>query len=404
MIERKKLVNKVLKYKDKKIIKVITGVRRSGKSTLFDLAINEIISTGIEPLQIFRYNFEDPSFENLLSWKLLYDDIKNRIDPIRMNYIFLDEIQEVDEFERVVNGLMLLQNVDIYLTGSNAYFLSSELATKLTGRYVEILVQPLSFSEYVGVFGDKEPIKLFNEYMTNGGFPQLIEFQKSGISANEDYLQGIYNTVIMKDVLQRVGIADKSKLYDITRFLFDSIGSLTSYRSIADIMTSAGRKISNHTAELYISALVNAFLFYKVERYDLKGKRILSSGCKYYCVDAGLRRYALGKSANTDLGHVLENIVFLELLRRNKYVWIGKANEHEIDFAAETFSGNTQYYQVAYSVREEKTLARELCPLEKIKDFNRRFIITADYDPVASYNGIERINAIDWLLDDRFEE
>ena len=302
-----------------------------------------------------------------------------------------------EEFEKTVNGLMLLDNVDVYLTGSNAYFLSGELATKLTGRYIEIHVLPLSFEEYMEAFEGSNEQKMFQRFMLEGGFPQLVDFQKSNIEVNNDYLQGIYNTVLMKDVVQRIGVADDLKLRDITRFLFDSIGSIVSYRSIANTLTSSGRKISNHTVETYISSLCEAFLFYKVNRYDLKGKRILSSGSKFYCVDSGLRYYALGKAANVDLGHVLENIVFLELKRRHKQVWIGKINEFEIDFVTETISGDIEYYQVAYTVREEQTLQRELRPFKAIMNYHRRYLITMDNDPITSYEGIEKINVMDWL-------
>lgn len=397
MIDRQKIVDKVLTYKDKNIIKIITGVRRSGKSTLFDLIISKIKEQKSKKTQIIRYNFEDPEFHELLHWKTFYNNIKPKIHDSYMNYIFLDEIQEVEEFEKALNGLMLFKNVDIYLTGSNAYFLSGELATKLTGRYVETHILPLSFEEYLSAFDKEDEQKMFSRFMTDGGFPQLVDFQKSKIDVNNDYLQGIYNTVLIKDVLQRIGIADELKLRDITRFLFDTIGSVVSYRSIANTLSSSGRKISNHTVETYISSLCKAFLFYKVDRYDLKGKRILSSGNKFYCVDTGLRNFTLGKAANVDLGHILENIVFLELLRRHKQVWIGKVDDYEIDFVVETNNGEIEYYQVAYTVRDLNTLERELRPFKAIKNYHRRFLITMDNDPIASYDGIEKMFVLDWL-------
>lgn len=397
MIARWKIVDKVLIYKDKRIIKILTGVRRSGKSTIFDLLIEKINEQASTEIQIIRYNFEDPIFSELLNWKTLYENILPKIKEECMNYIFLDEIQEVEEFEKAVSGLLLLPNVDIYLTGSNAYFLSGELATKLTGRYIETHILPLSFAEYFSAFEGEELEKLFQRFMVEGGFPQLVDFQKSNILVNNDYLQGIYNTVLIKDVLQRIGIADDLKLRDISQFLFDSVGSLVSYSSIANTLSSNGRKISNHTVESYISAFCEAFLFYKVDRYDLKGKRILTSGNKFYCVDIGLRSFALGKPAHVDLGHVLENIVFLEIKRRNKHVWIGKVNEFEIDFISETNAGEMEYYQVAYTVRDPQTLERELRPFRAIKNYHKRLLITMDNDPEASYDGILKMNVRKWL-------
>lgn len=395
MLKRTVLVDKILKYKDQKIIKIITGVRRSGKSTLFDLVIDEIDKTN--KTNVIRYNFDDPINEELLDWKKLYESINERCIEDQKNYIFLDEIQEVNQFEKVVNGLLLKDNVDVYITGSNAYFLSGELATKLTGRYIEVHVMPLSFDEYSQAFKNEALHLVFQRYQADGGFPQLVQFQLSGISTTIDYLQGIYNTVLIKDVVQRIGVSDETKLLDITRFLFDSTGSVVSYHSIANTLTSSGRKISNHTVENYIAALCDAFLFYKVNRFDLKGKKILTSGSKFYCVDLGFRKYALGKAANVDLGHVLENIVFLELKRRCKNVWIGKVGEFEIDFVAENESGEIIYYQVAYTVREEQTLQRELRAFGSIKNHYKRILITADNDPKTSYEGIEKINIIEWL-------
>jgi predicted AAA+ superfamily ATPase len=399
MLSREKLVQKVLTYQNQNVIKIVSGVRRSGKSTLFDLIIEEFHSQVKEEINIIRYNFEDPIHVNLLQWNQFYDDLLPKIDSDRMNYVFLDEIQEVENFEKALNGLMLQKRVDIYVTGSNAYFLSGELATKLTGRYVETHILPLSFSEYYAAFAQLEKGAMFQRYMTQGAFPQLVAFQKAKIMVNNDYLQGLYSTVLIKDVLQRLGTTDDLKLKDITNFLFDSIGSMVSYSSIANTLTSYGRKITNHTVENYISALCDAFLFYKVDRYDLKGKRILSSGSKFYCVDVGLRAFAIGKAANIDLGHILENLVFLELKRRHKQVWVGKINDLEIDFVVETHDGDLEYYQVAYSVRNEETLQRELRSLKAIKDYHRRFLITMDNDPIASYDGIEKRYAVDWFLD-----
>lgn len=396
MLKRTKLVEKILNFKDQNIIKVVTGVRRSGKSTLFDLAIEAIQSQGNE--HIIRYNFDDPSNELFLDWKNLYDNIIENCVEEAKNYIFLDEIQEVRQFEKVVNGLLLKTNTDVYITGSNAYFLSGELATKLTGRYVEIHVTPLSFEEYLPAFEHKPVNQIFQQYQTEGGFPQLVQFHQAEIQSIDDYLQGIYNTVLIKDVIQRIAVSEENKLRDITRFLFDSTGSIVSYNSIANTLSSSGRKISNHTVESYISALCDAFLFYKVNRFDLKGKKILTSGSKFYCVDLGFRKYALGKAANVDLGHVLENIVFLELKRRSKKVWIGKVGEFEIDFVTENKMGEIEYYQVAYTVREESTLQRELRPFELMKDYHKRTLITADNDPITSYEGIEKINVLEWLL------
>ena len=313
-----------------------------------------------------------------------------------MSYIFLDEIQRCEKFSEVIDSLYIKKNVDIYITGSNAYLLSSEIATLLSGRYVEIKMLPLSFREYVESTGTSEGLaRKYREYLENSSFPYTLELtgQKKEI---RDYLDAIYNTVIVKDIGQRHKIIDTLMFESITRFVFDNIGNQLSTKKIADTMSSDGRKIDVKTVEKYLAALMESFIIYQAKRYNIKGKQYLKTLEKYYVVDIGLRSMLLG-SRSMDVGHILENVVYLELIRRGYDVYVGKVGDLEVDFVAMDFRGIT-YYQVAATVRDEKTLKREITPLEKIADYHPRYILTLDEDPEANYNGIRRINALDWLL------
>ena len=393
-IYRKEYMEKLENLKDKKIIKVLTGIRRCGKSTILNEFRKKLISEGVSEKNIISSNFDDNSYNNLLDSNTLHEYIMQKVDPKKMNYIFLDEIQNVNEFQKCVDSLFLRDYLDIYITGSNSYMLSGELATYLTGRYIQIHVLPLSFKEYISYYGESDELKKYNDYVLYGGFPYLINLENS--SDKIAYLESIYNTVIMKDVINRKKVNDPLILESMCRFLFDNIGSNVSTKKISDTLSSAGRKNSVHTIEEYLNSLLESYILYKVNRYDIKGKQLLKTQEKYYLSDLGLKTYLLGKSYNRDLGHILENVIFLELKRRGYRIYIGKNDVNEIDFVVET-EDDFMYIQVALSVRDEKTLERELKPLENISDHYRKYIITLDYE-TNNYNGIKQICALDFLL------
>jgi uncharacterized protein len=397
MIERKEYLEKLIGFKDKQLIKVVTGVRRCGKSTLFELFEDYLLKNGTDKKQIVHINFEDADFEELTDYRKLYKYLSDNLIQDKMNYIFLDEIQNVAEFQKAVDSLYIKKNVDLYITGSNAYFLSGELATLLSGRYVEIKMLPLSFKEFLSSFQDKTDLtRKFRTYIENGSFPYILSLNNDKKLIN-DYLSGIYNTVILKDVVARKKISDVSILESIVKFMFDNVGSLTSAKKISDTMTSYGRKIASSTVENYLLALTNSFIFYRVNRYDVIGKQYLKTGEKYYAVDLGLKYFLIG-AKKQDLGHNLENLVCLELLRRGYEVYTGKIRTNEVDFIA-VKNGITEYYQVAQTVQAEETLMRELKPLNSIKDHYQKFLITMDENPFTTHKGINQINAIDWLLE-----
>lgn len=398
MIERTEYLEKLKRFKDKDLIKVVTGIRRCGKSTLFELFIKYLKEIGIKDSQIIKINLEDAEYD-FKDYKELYNYINNKLDSKTKYYIFLDEVQNVPMFQKAVDSLYIKKNVDVYITGSNAYLLSGELATLLSGRYIEIKMLPLSFKEYLSAFDNKEKsnYEYFLEYMRNGGMPGNISILKDNPNDLDIYLEGIFTTIIYKDIITRNNITDKMLLERILKFIFDSIGSPISTKKISDTLTSKGMSTSNHTVENYISAFIDSFLIYKAERFDVKGKNLLARDYKYYTADQGLRSYLLGKKADSDMGHILENIVYLELLRRGYKVYVGKVDDLEIDFVAENREG-LKYYQVSLSVRDEKVLERELRPLQKTGDHYPKYILTLDMDLEADYNGITKINVIDWLL------
>ena len=396
MIERKEYLDQLIGYREKQIIKVITGIRRCGKSTLLEIYQHYLSSQGVLPEQILSINFEDFDYAELKDPKALYDYIKNHLIEDRMNYIFLDEIQNVADFPRVVDSLFLRKNVDLYITGSNAYMLSSEIATLLSGRYIKIEMLPLSFHEYVLSTGDtKELSRKYTEYLGNSSFPYTTELHGNQKQIHE-YLNGIYSTVVLKDVSGRNKIPDTMMLESVIRFVFDNIGNKLSTKKISDTMTSDGRKIDVKTIEKYLTALMDSYIIYQAKRYDIKGKQYLKTLEKYYVVDIGIRNMLLG-NRGFDVGHILENVIYLELFRRGYQVYIGKMNDYEVDFVAMNQKG-LNYFQVAATVREEETLNRELRPLKKIMDQYPKYILTLDEDPEADYGGIHRINALDWLM------
>ena len=398
IINRKEYLNKLISLKDKKVIKIITGVRRCGKSTLMEMFKNYLLQNGVNTENIISINFEDYDFYDLREPSKLYAYIKDRLVKDKQTYIFLDEIQHVDDFPRIVDSLFIKSNVDIYITGSNAYMLSSEIATLISGRYIEISMLPLSFAEYVEASGDKKDLaRKYIDYIENSSFPYTLELREQ-INEIKSYLDGIYNTVVVKDIASRKKIADISMLESITRFMFDNIGNPLSMKKIADTMTSDGRKIDVKTVEKFINGLTESFILYRANRYNVKGKQYLKTLEKYYVVDIGLRYMLLG-TRSTDVGHILENVVYLELLRRGYDVYVGKVNDTEVDFVAMS-NKQIMYFQVSATVRDANTLARELKPLQSINDHYPKFILTLDEDPEADYNGIRKINALDWLLGD----
>lgn len=394
-IERQEYLQKLIAFKDKKLIKVITGIRRCGKSTIMEIYRDWLLGYGVMPGQIVYLNFEDYDNYELRNPRKLYDYIKPLIHQDKMTYIFFDEIQHVKDFPDIINSLNLKPMVDLYITGSNAYMLSSEIATLLSGRYVEIAMLPLSFKEYVkGVGGADNLSKAYMEYVSKSSFPYTLELD----TTNEisDYLNAVYNTIVVKDIMSRNKLSDVMMLESVIRFTADNIGNILSTKRIADLMTADGRKIDQKTVEKYLSTLCESFFLYEVKRYNIKGKQLLKTLGKYYLVDIGLRRMLLG-SRSFDAGRILENIVYLELLRRQKKVYIGKMDNLEVDFVAMDENDIT-YYQVAATVRDESTLKRELASLQQIKDQYPKYILTLDDDPTADYNGIKRINALKWLM------
>lgn len=401
MIERTEYLEQLKRFKDRNLIKVVTGIRRCGKSTLFELFIKYLKETGIKDEQIIKINLEDVDY-NFKDYKELYDYINKKIKSENKYYIFLDEVQNVESFQKAVDSLYIKKNVDVYITGSNAYLLSGELATLLSGRYVEIKMLPLSFKEYLSAFKNKEKSRYeyFLDYMKNGGMPGNIEIINEEPNDIDIYLEGIFTTVVYKDIITRNNISDKILLENVLKFIFDSIGSPISIKKISDTLTSKGINTSNHTVENYISAFLDSFLIYKADRFDVKGKNLLARDYKFYVVDSGLRSYLLGKKSTSDMGHILENIVYLELLRRGYKVYVGKVDDLEVDFVAQNREG-LKYFQVSLSVRDQHVLERELKSLQKTGDHYPKTLLTLDMDLETDYEGITKINVIDWLLNEK---
>ncbi len=393
MVQRKQYMEKLIKLKDKKIIKALTGIRRCGKSTLLLMFCDYLKECGVEDNQIILLNFEDLANEPLLEYRKLDEYLTKRLHPDKMTYVFLDEIQNVQDFQKAVDSLFTKDNVGVYITGSNTQMLSGELAALLSGRYMEISMLPLSFAEYFEmVGGDKRDA--FNQYYKNGGFPYAAVIEDEDI--RREYLAGIYNAVLLKHIVARRRINDIALLESVIKFLFDNIGNTVSSKKIADSLTSYGRGTTSITVDNYVEALIGAFVLYRAYRYDVKGKLYLKSLEKYYLVDVGLRRMLLGDK-NIDIDHVLENIVYLELLRRGYIVSIGQVGDKEIDFIAVT-GGDKLYYQVAASILDPATFEREIAPLKKVSDYYPKFILTMDELPMCE-DGIKQVNIIDFLLE-----
>lgn len=395
LVVRKEYLERLNNLKHKKLIKIVTGIRRCGKSTVLEMFRAQLLNEGVEENQIIFLNLEEYENKALRNPDALYSYIKERLTS-KMNYIILDEIQRVENFPDVVDSLYVKKNVDLYLTGSNSSLLSSEIATLISGRYVEIKMLPLSFREFVVATKQEDNLsKAYSQYVSTSSFPYVLELLQTPAEINP-YLEGIYNTVLVKDIIDRKKISDTTVLKSVTRFLFDNIGLELSSKKIADTLTSNSRKSDPKTIEKYVGALEESFIVYRAGRYNIKGKEYLKSLEKYYVSDIGLRNFMLGKKA-MDVGHILENVVYLELLRRHYDVYVGKIDDAEVDFVAQTQDGNT-YIQVAASVRDEQTLQRELRPLKAVKDNYPKIILTLDDDPPGDYNGITRMNALDWLM------
>ena len=407
-IDRKEYLDFLVKSKDRQIIKVVSGVRRCGKSTLFEIYKDFLLENGVEKNQIISINFEDMDYEELTDYKKLYEYIKSKMIENKRNYIFLDEIQHVDKFEKVVDSLFIKENTDLYITGSNAYFMSSELATLLSGRYIKLKMLPLSFKEYYQAKLEYEKmeqkenrisktlIQYYNEYIVNSSFPYTLQLD-SNLKNIHEYLSGIYNSVLLKDIVARLKISDVMRLESVVKYIFDNIGNLTSLSKIANTLTSMGRKTDAKTIEKYIRGLTDSLLVHEVSRYNIKGKEFLSTLSKYYVADLGLRQMILG-NRNIDMGHILENIIYLELLRRKGNVYVGQFDKNEIDFVIVN-SNEIEYYQVALTVLDENTLKRELAAFKNIKDNYPKYLITLDDVMVnTDYDGIKVVNALEWLL------
>ena len=405
MVIRKEYFSRLLAWKDEQVIKVVTGIRRCGKSTLLKQFQDCLVEDGVSQEQIISINFEDLDYEDLLDYKALYAYIKERLCPDKMTYIFLDEIQKVDSFQKAVDSLFIKENTDIYITGSNAYLLSGDLATLLTGRYVEISMLPLSFAEYLECSSETGEQALAS-YLRFGGFPYLTQMENTADKV-DTYLEGIYNTVVVKDIedrqLRKNPDPNKRKITDITllktiaRYLASVVGSPVSVKSVSDYLVSSGRKVSPNTVDDYMEALQESFIFYPVERFDINGKQLLKVNRKWYIVDLGLRNHILPKK-RYDLGFSLENIVFFELLRRGFKVNVGKNGDAEVDFVAQK-KGVLHYYQVTADMTNEDTFDREIRPLQSIKDNYEKMILTMDHMTPGDYEGIKVVHLPRWLLE-----
>lgn len=398
LIKRDKYIEWLKYYKDKNIIKVLTGLRRVGKSTIFDLYINELKNNGVDESQILKINFEEVEHEDLLDRKALYSYIKQHMTDGKMLYVFLDEIQRVEGFETVIDSLFVKDNIDLYITGSNAKFLSSEIATILTGRYVEINILPLSFKEYYDALGDgsKSRRELFMNYITYGALPGLYMFN-SGSTQQREYIESVYKTILEKDVLKRNAKAGKQLVEHILSFLLYNIGCLTSVKKLTDTLNSNGVKVSYNTVNSYFETLQDCFFIYKADRYDVVGKEYLKLINKYYVTDFGFKYYILNNKT-IELSQLLENLIFIELKRRRYKVATGKVDNKEVDFIVKDNEDKIKYIQVAVSVMDNDKLDQELRPFKFINDNYPKYIITLDDYFTEDHNGIKTINAIDFLL------
>ena len=402
-INRKEYIDKLLSYKDKDLIKVVSGLRRSGKSTLLQLYREYLLKHGIDKRQMQFYNFELP--ENYLdkTWSDIYFEIKKKLQPDKSNYVFLDEVQNIPLFEKLVDGLFATENTDVYITGSNAFLLSSELATLLSGRYIEISILPFSFNEYLTARTIDTSNRylnyeaLFFDYVNETSLPKGVELRENGFDKIYEYLEAIYTTIIEKDITKRHQINDKRAFTNIVKFVASNIGNPLSPGNISKTLKQDGQSIHHATVEKYLEYLVESFVFYKINRFDLKGKKQLATQEKYYLVDAGLLNILVGKERITDRGHILENIVYLELLRRGNKVWTGTDRNTEVDFVCKTPTGDMEYYQVAWQMTDKSTVEPEFGALEKVNDNYPKYLLTTD-SFTQNRRGIKHLNVFIWLL------
>lgn len=399
LINRQNYIQQLEKLKDKHIIKVVTGLRRSGKSTLFEIFIQQIRDSGVSARNVQQYNFEKPIYPQEYTWRDIYKDILAKTDKDNMNYIFLDEPQQISEFERLIDALYVERYIDLYVTGSNAYFLSGDLATLLSGRYITIHILPFSFAEFCESQKDTtlNKYELFNHYLYETSLPQGVFLRNQGTDIQNMYIQDVYNTIVEKDIRQRYTIQNSRSFDNLLKFLMGAIGSVVSPSNISKAMKQDRQDIHHNTVEKYIEYLVSAYVFYQVNRFDIKGKQQLATQEKYYLVDIGFRNLKLGKFQYQDVGHILENIVYLELNRRGYQIWIGKIGEYEVDFIVKNALNKFEYYQVAWSITDPKTAEREIRPLKSISDNYPKYILSTDII-TAEIDGIEHINIVDWLL------
>lgn len=398
LIQREQYLAFLRRHKDQDVIKVVSGVRRCGKSTLFELFKQELLASGVKANQIISINFEDLEYEPLQEYHALHEYIVERLIPDIPMYVFLDEVQHVVQFEKVVGSLFIKPNVDIYITGSNAYFMSSDIATLLTGRYVQVEMLPLSFKEFHSAYSQQNlsDMDIYNLYIEHSSFPRLVHVEDD--ESIDEYLESILNTVVLKDIVTRLKITDVPLLLDIIKYLLANIGSLINPTKIANTLTSYGRKTDNKTVEKYLQGLKDGLLIYEVDRFDVKGKALLQRNAKYYVVDSAFRKFLLSRT-DSDRGHILENIVSLELIRRGYRVYVGHLQNGEIDFVAKK-PYRLEYYQVSYTVMEDTTLRRELSPLEQLDDNYPKYLLTMDVlHKTDNHNGIEQKNVLDWLLE-----
>lgn len=401
---RKEYIEKLLSYKDKDLIKVVSGLRRSGKSTLLELYRELLLKQGVGKRQIHFYNFELP--ENYLNktWDDIYFEIKKKLQADKPNYVFLDEVQNIPLFEKLVDGLFATENTDVYITGSNAFLLSSELATLLSGRYIEISILPFSFKEYLIARSIDTSNKylnyeaLFFDYVNETSLPKGVELREEGFDKIYEYLEVIYTTIIEKDITQRHQINDKRAFGNIVKFIASNIGNSLSPSNISNTLKQDKQSIHHATVEKYLEYLVESFVFYKVNRFDLKGKKQLATQEKYYLVDTGLLNILAGKERTTDRGHILENVVYLELLRRGNKIWTGTTRNIEVDFVCKSPTGDIEYYQVAWQMTNESTVEREFGALEKINDNYPKYLLTTD-SFTQNRSGVKHLNVFSWLLE-----
>ncbi len=404
LVNRSAYMNKLVSYQDKDIIKVVTGLRRSGKSTLLSLFQNRLLENGIMPSQTQFYNFELP--ENFLNktWDSLYFEIKAKLQVDKKNYIFLDEIQNIADFEKLVDGLYATENTDVYITGSNANLLSSELATLLSGRYIEISILPFSFAEYLEFRSIDTQNKylnyeaLFYDYVNETSLPKGVELREEGYDKIYEYLEALYATIIEKDITQRYNINDKRAFNNVVKFVAAHIGSQVSPSSISKALKADNQGVHHATVEKFIGYLVESFVFYCVHRFDIKGKKQLATQEKYYLVDVGLLNVLVSRDRTANRGHILENIVYLELLRRGYKIWTGTLRNAEIDFTVKNRNGDIEYYQVSWTISNTETERREFTPLEMVNDNYPKFLLSTESFP-QSRAGIIHKNVFEWLLE-----